>query len=216
MYRRSSASLVSYVRDNFSELHVSIDEAGHVTLNTPTETLSQTYNDMNDYDNKDLRPEPVTSDTSNSHAMTAAGTALGSIIGTFVPVVGTIAGGVIGGALGKLADVLIGNAGREREEYDRRLREVEAYNERQERRAEEENRRRQDARVAATNQINSIIRDLRTSYADIIEKNFNGVMNIIDEAISRIAKTNAAITNTLGKLKGLRGQVHELRRQITC
>ena len=177
--------------------------------------MKQYSDDTKEYDREDMYIEPV-STRSGSNAMTAAGTALGSIIGTFVPVLGTIAGGVIGGALGKLADVFMSSAGREREEYDRRLREVEAYNERQERRAEEENRRRQDARMAASNQINAIVRDLRNAYAEVIDQNFGGVMNLIDEAISRIAKTNTAIRNTLGQLKELRVKINDIRRQITC
>ena len=215
-YRRSSAPLISYIRDNFSELHISVDEAGHVTLNTPSENMNQYHKDTNNYRHEESYVDTSSSSSSHSGAMTAAGTALGSIIGTFIPALGTIAGGIIGGALGKFADSIMGNSRHEREDYDRRLREIEAYNERQERRAEEENRRRQDARIATTNQINSVVRDLRASYAEIIERNLNGVMNLIDEAISRIAKTNDAITDTLAKLKNVRSRIHELRRQILC
>ena len=215
-YRRSSAPLISYIRDNFSELHISVDEAGHVTLNTPSENMNQYHKDTNNYRHEESYVDISSSSSSHSGAMTAAGTALGSIIGTFIPALGTIAGGIIGGALGKFADSIMGNSRHEREDYDRRLREIEAYNERQERRAEEENRRRQDARIAATNQINSVVRDLRASYAEVIEHNLNGVMNLIDEAISRIAKTNKAITDTLAKLKNVRSRIHELRRQILC
>ena len=215
-YRRSSAPLISYIRDNFSELNISVDEAGHVTLNTPSENMNQYHKDTNNYRHEESYVDTSSSSSSHSGAMTAAGTALGSIIGTFIPALGTIAGGIIGGALGKFADSIMGNSRHEREDYDRRLREIEAYNERQERRAEEENRRRQDARIATTNQINSVVRDLRASYAEIIERNLNGVMNLIDEAISRIAKTNDAITDTLAKLKNVRSRIHELRRQILC
>ncbi len=214
-YRRSSAPLISYIRDNFSELNISVDEAGNVTLNTPSENMNQYHKDTNNYRHEESYVD-TSSSSSHSGAMTAAGTALGSIIGTFIPALGTIAGGIIGGALGKFADSIMGNSRHEREDYDRRLREIEAYNERQERRAEEENRRRQDARIATTNQINSVVRDLRASYAEIIERNLNGVMNLIDEAISRIAKTNDAITDTLAKLKNVRSRIHELRRQILC
>lgn len=215
-YKRSSAPLITYIRDNFSELHISVDEAGHVTLNAPSENMNQYHRDTDNYRHEESYIDTSSSSSSYSAAMTAAGTALGSIIGTFVPAIGTVAGGIIGGALGKFADSIMGNSRHEREDYDRRLREIEAYNERQERRAEEENRRRQDARIAATNQINSIVRNLRASYAEIIEHNLNGVMNLIDEAISRIAKTNKAITDTLGKLKNIRNKIHELRRQILC
>lgn len=215
-YRRSSAPLISYIRDNFSELHISVDEAGHVTLNTPSENMNQYHKDTNNYRHEESYVDTSSSSSSHSGAITAAGTALGSIIGTFIPALGTIAGGIIGGALGKFADSIMGNSRHEREDYDRRLREIEAYNERQERRAEEENRRRQDARIATTNQINSVVRDLRASYAEVIEHNLNGVMNLIDEAISRIAKTNKAITDTLAKLKNVRSRIHELRRQILC
>ena len=214
-YRLSSAPLISYIRDNFSELNISVDEAGNVTLNTPSENMNQYHSDTNNYRHEESYVD-TSSSSSHSGAMTAAGTALGSIIGTFIPALGTIAGGIIGGALGKFADSIMGNSRHEREDYDRRLREIEAYNERQERRAEEENRRRQDARIAATNQINSVVRDLRASYAEVIEHNLNGVMNLIDEAISRIAKTNKAITDTLAKLKNVRSRIHELRRQILC
>ncbi len=214
-YRRSSAPLISYIRDNFSELNISVDEAGNVTLNTPSENMNQYHKDTNNYRHEESYVD-TSSSSFHSGAMTAAGTALGSIIGTFIPAFGTIAGGIIGGALGKFADSIMGNSRHEREDYDRRLREIEAYNERQERRAEEENRRRQDARIATTNQINSVVRDLRASYAEIIERNLNGVMNLIDEAISRIAKTNDAITDTLAKLKNVRSRIHELRRQILC
>ena len=215
-YRRSSAPLISYIRDNFSELHITVDDSGHVTLNTPSENMNQYHKDTNNYRHEESYVDTSSSSSSHSGAMTAAGTALGSIIGTFIPALGTIAGGIIGGALGKFADSIMGNSRHEREDYDRRLREIEAYNERQERRAEEENRRRQDARIATTNQINSVVRDLRASYAEIIERNLNGVMNLIDEAISRIAKTNDAITDTLAKLKNVRSRIHELRRQILC
>ena len=215
LYRNSATPILGYIRANFSELNIIVDDNGRVTLNTPQEEMKGYSDDTKEYDREDMYIEPV-STRSGSNAMTAAGTALGSIIGTFVPVLGTIAGGVIGGALGKLADVFMSSAGREREEYDRRLREVEAYNERQERRAEEENRRRQDARMSASNQINAIVRDLRNAYAEVIDQNFGGVMNLIDAAISRIAKTNTAIRNTLGQLKELRVKINDLRRQITC
>ena len=229
-YKRSSAPLINYIRTNFSALDINVDNQGRVTLNTPREEMEGGKKDFrdsdDDYNNSGSSAEmswgEVFSSVGDSllkGSGTAAGAAIGAALGSFVPVIGTLTGGAIGGALGKVGEILIDifskKAKREREEYERRRREVDAYNRREEQRAEEENRRRQSARVAATNQINAIIRDLRSSYGDVIEMNFNRVMQLIDEAIARVSKGNARIQQTLEDLKGLRVQIQDIRRKIS-
>ncbi len=220
-YKRASAPIISYVRSNFAELHVSVDESGRVTLNTPngydSEFRASDEENHKTFSLGDILGSIVpTSGTSDSYTATTAGALLGGTLGSFVPILGTVAGTAIGGAIGKVIDIFIGKARREAEEYERRKREVEASNRMAEQRAEEENRRRQSARSAATNQINAIIQDLRRLYGEVIDKNFNGVMQTIDEAINRISTRNSAVEQTKAQLRQLHEEINAIRRSITC
>jgi hypothetical protein len=220
-YKRASAPIISYVRSNFAELHVSVDASGRVTLNTPdgydSEFRASDEESHKTFSLGDILGSIVpTTGTSDSYTATTAGALLGGTLGSFVPILGTVAGTAIGGAIGKVIDIFIGKARREAEEYERRKREVEASNRMAEQRAEEENRRRQSARSAATNQINAIIQDLRRLYGEVIDKNFNGVMQTIDEAINRISTRNSAVEQTKAQLRQLHEEINAIRRSITC
>ncbi len=229
VYKRSSQPIINYIRNNFSDLNVVVDNQGRVTLNAPSKNNSenQSYSENSNLENlnnfSENEDEGSFADdisVSKISAAATAGAAAGAAIGSFVPVLGTALGGAGGALLGGAAEffrqIFESSELREAKEYERRKREVEAYNRLAEQKAEEENRRRQDARIAATNQINSIIRDLRNSYSNIIDKNFAGVIQIIDNAIARISKNNTNITKTLGTLKQLRERINILRREISC
>ena len=224
LYKRQSLPLIGYIRTNFSALGVRIDDSGHVTLKAPESPAL-----FKQHDAEEESPKFSTGDdgsifddisAENISKAAAAGAAAGAALGSFVPVigtaVGTAAGGVLGGAAELVRELFESSAKRERMEYERRKREVDAFNEQEARRVEAENRRRQDARVAASNQVNSIVRDLRTSYSDEISRNFNGVMQIVDNAITRISTGNARIQSTIGKLNELLSRIQNLRIQIIC
>lgn len=82
-------------------------------------------------------------------------------------------------------------AAREKQEYERKRLAIEAFKQQEARKAEAENRRRQDARVGANSQVNSIVGELRKFYGDTITKNLLGAMQKVDEAVSRISTGNA-------------------------
>ena len=223
-YKQASAPIIDYIHKNFSALGVKVDDSGRVTLKAPEspELVKQSDAEENlpalsgSYDGlvlDDLSAE-------NISKAAATGAAAGAAIGSVVPVIGTAMGATVGGILGGAAEFVRelfgGSAKREREEYERRRRENEAYNRREELRIEEEQRRRQSARMATTNQVNAIIEELRTFYGDIIDRNFNAVIKLIDEAISRVSRGNAKIRSTIAQLEDLRGQIQDLRRQIAC
>ena len=222
-YKRASAPIIEYIRTNFQALNITVDNNGRVTLNTPQEEISSTGAHHDDYgdDSKDyIDFDSPSNEASNSHAGAALGALLGGTIGSIIPGIGTLigtgGGAVIGEVLKEVVDWLLGREKHAREEYERMRRESEAYNRREERRAEEEQRRKQSARMAATNQTNAIIRELRTLYGDVIDRNFNAVMHLIDEAIARISRGNAKVRNTIAKMEDLRKRIQDLRRNITC
>ena len=220
-YKRASAPIISYVRNNFAELHVSVDASGRVTLNTPDGNDSQ-FRASDEESSKKFSFSDIlgsmipASAASDSYTATATGALLGGTIGSFVPILGTAMGTAVGGVIGKVVDICIGKARREAEEYERRKREIEASNRMAEQRAEEENRRRQSARIAANNQINAIIEDLKMLYSEVIDKNFNGVMQTIDEAINRISTRNSSVERTKVQLRQLHEEINAIRRSITC
>ena len=224
-YKRQSQPIIDYIRANFAGLGVRVDASGRVTLMTPSldTALTKKYDDSeSDLPASSLIDESVLGNLSIP-SITAAATAMagaGAALGSFVPVLGTALGGVLGGAVGGVIElgrqIFQSTAAKEKMEYERRLREIDAINEREARRAEEENRRRQDARVAADTQVNSIIRELRRYYGDMIALNLGGVSRTIEEAISRISTGNAKIKPVLDELKKLRGKIDSLRREISC
>ena len=226
MYKRQSLPLIGYIRTNFSALNIKVDDSGRVTLNAPSDDGSLVRkHDLSDDDSPSKHYEDdgsIFDDLSAAKITSAAtaGAAAGAALGSFVPVLGTALGGAIGGAAGGVIEffreIFDSASRREAMEYERRKREVDAFNAREARRAEEENRRRQDARLAATNQVNAIVQDLRQSYSDVIERNYNGVMQLVDKAIARISTGNQRIQSTLAQLKGLRGRIQGMRREITC
>ncbi len=224
-YKRQSQPIIDYIRANFAGLGVKVDASGKVTLTAPSidTAIAKKY----DESESATPSSPLIDDSvlGNLHipSITAAATAMagaGAALGSFVPVLGTALGGALGGIAGGLAElgrqIFQSTAAKEKQEYERRQREIEAINEREARRAEEENRRRQDARVAADSQVNSIIRELRKYYGDMITLNLNGVSRTIDEAISRISTGKAKIKPVLDELKKLRGKIASLRREISC
>ena len=224
-YKRQSQPIIDYIRANFAGLGVKVDASGKVTLTAPSidTAIAKKY----DESESATPSSPLIDDSvlGNLHipSITAAATAMagaGAALGSFVPVLGTALGGALGGIAGGLVElgrqIFQSTAAKEKQEYERRQREIEAINEREARRAEEENRRRQDARVAADSQVNSIIRELRKYYGDMITLNLNGVSRTIDEAISRISTGKAKIKPVLDELKKLRGKIASLRREISC
>lgn len=222
-YKRQSQPIIDYIRANFSGLGVRIDSSGRVTLTAPDTALAKKYDDAeSDSYESPLIDESVFDNLSIKN-ISAAATAMagaGAALGTFVPVVGTALGGALGGLIGGgaelLREIFQNSAAKERKEYERLQLEIEAINQREARRAEEENRRRQDARIAADTQVNSIIRELRNFYGDTIALNLGGVIKKVDEAISRISTGNAKIKAALAELTKLRGEIDSLRRDISC
>ena len=224
IYKHKSLPLIGYIRTNFSALGIKVDDSGRVTLKAPETPTLVKQDDYEEYTPK-FSPQDDGSifddiSTGNITKATVSGATAGAAIGSFVPVIGTALGGAIGGALGGFGELVRelfeGSAARERREYERRQREIEAFNEREARRVEAETLRLQNARIAAESQVNEIVGNLRKSFSDLIERNFNRVMELVDNAIARISTGNARIQSTLGQLNELRRDIQSLRRQITC
>ena len=218
-YRRASAPIISYIRTNFSGLNIRVDNEGRVTLSTPPEEMQIQSSQHDDYSPAAIDLD-MPSKNEGPHSFSNTAALLGAALGSVIPGVGTIFGAGGGALLGKVAgeilEYLFGRSRREQEEYERRRREVEAFNRREQQRAEEEQRRKQSARMAAANQINAIVRDLRQLYGDVIERNFNAVLQLIDEAIARTARGNDAVRRASSELEALRRDIQDMRRQITC
>ena len=103
---------------------------------------------------------------------------------------------------------------KDREEFERRQREVEAYNRMQAQLIEEDKRRRQDASTAANSIVNSAVKQLRAGYSELIERTFSNVIQFIDSAAARNSASNAAIDKTMNSLSGLKANIHNLRQKI--
>lgn len=222
-YARMTAPIADYISRSFGDLGLTVDNAGHVKIaSTQDSQKPSIWQDTSEPEDIPYKPDVnIAADISAASisAAATAGAAAGAALGSVVPVVGTALGGAIGGVLAGgtelFRQIFQSRASREKQEYERRLREVEAHNAREARRVEAEDRRRQDARMAATNQVNEIIRQLRASYSEAIEKNFSTVIQMIDNQAAKISRISQKTAETIAKFGQLKEKINDTRRRIS-
>ena len=218
-YKVSVSPVLTYIRKSFADINVTADESGNVVLAAPEVSMKPRVVSGDDSGNLPAysdKSSPADYDTGSITKAAAAGAATGAAIGSIVPVIGTAigtAGGAILGAAGEFLRQMFSRDDSEKE-FERRLREVEAYNRQIEQKFEEDKRRRQDARTAANAQVNSAVKQLRSAYSDLIDKTFSKVIQLIDSAAAKNSASNAAIDGTMNILLALNANIHNLRQKI--
>ncbi|MBQ6774747.1 MAG: 50S ribosome-binding GTPase [Synergistaceae bacterium] len=217
-YKISVSPILAYIQKSFNDINVTADESG-VKFTGNTEEL-QPYSRKDDESSN--IPLPSYSDNNSSEGFdlgniakaAATGAALGSVVP--IPIISTTSGALIAGGLElgrQIIKQLLGGD-KDREEFERRQREVEAYNRMQAQLIEEDKRRRQDASTAANSIVNSAVKQLRAGYSELIERTFSNVIQFIDSAAARNSASNAAIDKTMNSLSGLKANIHNLRQKI--
>lgn len=217
-YKTEVSPILTYIRKSFPGENITVDDSGNVRLEAPDVNFQPSKTSASEsgiFPAYSDGSDSVNYDTGKITTAAAAGAATGAAIGSVIPVLGTTVGTAVGAALAAGAEFFrqMFGGNNDQKEFERRQREIEAFNKMQAQHAEEDRRRRQDARTAAEAQINSAVKNLRAYYSQRINSTFTAVERLIDSAAAKNSASNSAIDRTMETLSGLKANIHSLRQK---
>lgn len=204
-YRNLMIPLNKHMRESFSDLNLNIDDRCNVNIVREEAKKHEEYGRTDSSSGSRIGNRGILNEgqqfreTSEASAKKSVSGQGSDILSSFMKII---------------LNALKSKHKKEREEYERLIREVEGFNNETSDRVEEEIRRRQDARTEVHSTIDKMSRQYRMELSKDMDEKFDKVLSIIDSAIQIKGQRDKKISDIRTEYKNLKSRIFDLRRRI--